>query len=148
MKGRGWEGWGGGERGGGGRRESAYWRSVSDGNSFWQIFLYCTSMIFDVKLRIFVSKISRCERERERGREREREREKECGVHGCLFLGGLCNEVHGMLLVIDTKRRRVISAMSHFSFLPQTLACSGRFRCKFSIMWSLLWLPAAKTTTC
>ncbi len=71
MKGRGWEGWGGGGRGGGGRRESAYWRSVSDGNSFWQIFLYCSSMIFDVKLRIFGSKISRCERERERERERE-----------------------------------------------------------------------------
>ncbi len=37
----------------------------------------------------------------------EREREKERGVHGRLFLGGPCNEVHGMLLVIiDTKRRR------------------------------------------
>ncbi len=41
---------------------------------------------------------------RERERERERERKKERGVHGRLFLGGPCNEVHGMLLVMDTSQ--------------------------------------------
>ncbi len=40
-----------------------------------------------------------------REREREREREKETGVHGRLFLGGPCNEVHGMLLVIIILRK-------------------------------------------
>ncbi len=57
-------------------------------------------MIFDVKLRIFGSKISRCER--------EREREKERGVHGRKFLGGPCNEVDGMLLVIILRREAML----------------------------------------
>ncbi len=39
-----------------------------------------------------------CERERERGREKERR------VHGRLFLGGPCNEVHGMLLLLILRK--------------------------------------------
>ncbi len=58
-------------------------------------------MIFDVKLRIFGSKISRCER--------EREREKERGVHGREFLCGPCNEVHGNILVVDTSQKQDVS---------------------------------------
>ncbi len=46
-------------------------------------------------------------------REREREREKERGVHGRLFLGGPCNEVHGMLLVIILRREVFYLCVCH-----------------------------------